>query len=399
MEPAGPPEPESSCGASWSEARAGRDGVPHPTGVFQVAERLQKRICALCPKDLECSVLYFAQSENIAAHENCLLYSSALVECEDHDPFNHDRNFDVESVKKEVKRGRKLKCTFCGKAGATVGCDLKSCLKNYHFFCAKSDHAVLQADGSKGTYRVLCRQHADLQNDLLSEKPLSGVLHSHYSQLTRPKHGVKSKRGRKKHLSTGNPVQDPNVEQYTKTAAAVKNATQCSHVIYDRKRRATTQTSRDRFVKRVKRTESSKEPEPVPSPSGPPERMELDRKEKDGRHTDAIVKVPFLKKCKEAGLLNALFEEIVDKLHLIHERLRDETTSESDYEEIGTSLFDCRLFEDAFVNIQAAIENKIHLSEQRQQQLKDEIELLQGLKQTLCSELQSSSTSDSSLSS
>ncbi|XP_033292743.2 histone-lysine N-methyltransferase SETDB2 isoform X5 [Orcinus orca] len=368
-------------------------------GVFQVAERLQKRICALCPKDLECSVLYFAQSENIAAHENCLLYSSALVECEDHDPFNHDRNFDVESVKKEVKRGRKLKCTFCGKAGATVGCDLKSCLKNYHFFCAKSDHAVLQADGSKGTYRVLCQQHADLQNDLLSVKPLSGVLHSHYSQLTGPKHGVKSKRGRKKHLSTGNPVQDPNVEQYTKTAAAVKNATQCSHVIYDRKRRATTQTSRDHFVKRVKRTESSKEPEPVPSPSGPPERMELDRKEKDGRHTDAIVKVPFLKKCKEAGLLNALFEEIVDKLHLIHERLRDDTTSESDYEEIGTSLFDCRLFEDAFVNIQAAIENKIHLSEQRQQQLKDEIELLQGLKQTLCSELQSSSTSDSSLSS
>nr|XP_019792161.1 histone-lysine N-methyltransferase SETDB2 isoform X4 [Tursiops truncatus] len=368
-------------------------------GVFQVAERLQKRICALCPKDLECSVLYFAQSENIAAHENCLLYSSALVECEDHDPFNHDRNFDVESVKKEVKRGRKLKCTFCGKAGATVGCDLKSCLKNYHFFCAKSDHAVLQADGSKGTYRVLCQQHADLQNDLLSVKPLSGVLHSHSSQLTRPKHGVKSKRGRKKYLSTGNPVQDPNVEQYTKTAAAVKNATQCSHVIYDRKRRATTQTSRDRFVKRVKRTESSKEPEPVPSPSGPPERMELDRKEKDGRHTDAIVKVPFLKKCKEAGLLNALFEEIVDKLHLIHERLRDDTTSESDYEEIGTSLFDCRLFEDAFVNIQAAIENKIHLSEQRQQQLKDEIELLQGLKQTLCSELQSSSTSDSSLSS
>lgn len=47
---------------------------------------------------------------------------------------------------------------------------------------------------------------------------------------------------------------------------------------------------------------------------------------------DAIVKVPFLKKCKEAGLLNALFEEIVDKLHLIQERLRDENTSESGIE-------------------------------------------------------------------
>ncbi|XP_028017530.1 histone-lysine N-methyltransferase SETDB2 isoform X8 [Balaenoptera acutorostrata] len=307
-------------------------------GVFQVAEKLQKRICALCPKDLECSVLYFAQSENIAAHENCLLYSSALVECEDHDPLNRDRNFDVESVKKEIKRGRKLKCTYCGKTGATVGCDLKSCLKNYHFFCAKSDHAVLQADGSEGTYKVLCQQHADPQNDLLSVKPLSGVFHSHFSQQTELKPGVKRKRGRKKRLSAGNPVQ-------------------------------------------------------------PPERMALDMREKDGRHTDAIVKVAFLKKCKEAGLLNALFEEILDKLHLIQERLMDETTSESDYEEIGTSLFDCRLFEDAFVNFQAAIENKIHQSEERQQQLKEETELLQNLKQTLCSELQSSSTSDSSLSS
>ncbi|XP_070327357.1 histone-lysine N-methyltransferase SETDB2 isoform X6 [Odocoileus virginianus] len=314
MDPAGPSAPEST---SWSEAQAGRDTVPLPTGVFQVAERLQKRICALCPKDLECSVLYFAQSENIAAHENCLLYSSALVECEDHDSCNNDRNFDVESVKKEIKRGRKLKCTYCGKKGATVGCDLKSCSKNYHFFCAKNDHAVLQADGHKGIYKVFCQQHADPEN-------------AHFS-------GVKRKRGKRKCLSTGNHVQ-------------------------------------------------------------PPQRMAV-KKEKGSRHTDAIVKAAFLKKCKEAGLLDALFEEILDKLHLIQERLMDETTAESDYEEIGTSLFDCRLFEDTLVNFQAAVENQIHESEDRRQQLKEEIELLQDLKQTLCSGLQSSSTSDSSLSS
>lgn len=111
------------------------------------------------------------------------------------------------------------------------------------------------------------------------------------------------------------------------------------------------------------------------------------------------MKAAFLKKCKEAGLLDALFEEILDKLHLIQERLMDETTAESDYEEIGTSLFDCRLFEDTLVNFQAAVENHIHESEERRRQLKEEIELLQDLKQTLCSGLQSSSTSDSSLSS
>ena len=40
---------------------------------------------------------------------------------------------------------------------------------------------------------------------------------------------------------------DPNVEQYTKVAAAVQNAIQCYRVIYDKKKIATIQTSLDRF--------------------------------------------------------------------------------------------------------------------------------------------------------
>ncbi|XP_004433724.1 PREDICTED: PHD finger protein 11 [Ceratotherium simum simum] len=318
--------PASAPGAACSEAQ---DALPRPTGVFQVTEKMEKRTCALCPKDLECSVLYFAQSENIAAHENCLLYSSALVECEDHDPRNNDRNFDVKSVKKEIKRGSKLKCKFCGEKGATVGCDVKACSKSYHFFCAKNDNAVLQTDGSQGIYKVFCQQHAPwiTQNADFS--------------------GVKRKRRRKKRLSADIQVQSPE-------AAAFNRGIKQMH--------------------------------------------------EDDRHTDAIVKVAFLKKCKEAGLLNDLFEEILDKLHLIQQRLMDKTTSESDYEEIGTSLLDCRLFDDIFVNFQAEIENKIHQSEERQQQLKEEIELLRDLKQTLCSlqenrDLRSSSTSVSSLSS
>ncbi|XP_035153761.1 PHD finger protein 11 isoform X4 [Callithrix jacchus] len=127
-------------------------------------------------------------------------------------------------------------------------------------------------------------------------------------------------------------------------------------------------------------------------------------KEEHGKRTDATVKVPFLKKCKEAGLLTYLLEEILDKVHSIPEKLMDETTSEADYEEIGSALFECRLFEDTFENFQAAIEKKIDTSQQRRQQLKEEIELLHDLKQTLCSlqesrEPMSSSTSISSLSS
>ena len=54
-------------------------------------------------------------------------------------------------------------------------------------------------------------------------------------------------------------AQDPNVERYTKVAAAVQNVIQCYHVIYDEKKRATTQSSLDHFFKRVDRIESSKD--------------------------------------------------------------------------------------------------------------------------------------------
>ena len=63
-------------------------------------------------------------------------------------------------------------------------------------------------------------------------------------------------------------AQDPNVAWYVKVAAAIQNAIQCYHVIYDEEKRATTQTSLDLFFKRVNRIESSKEPEPVSSTLG-----------------------------------------------------------------------------------------------------------------------------------
>nr|XP_045010488.1 PHD finger protein 11 [Jaculus jaculus] len=301
-------------GARGPEAEAAPRALPVPTGVFQIAEMLEKRTCALCPSGVDHSVLYFARSENIAAHEKCLLYSSALVECEDYNPHNPDRSFDVQSVKKEIKRGRKLKCTFCGQKGATVGCDLKSCAKNYHFFCAIKDQALPQADGSGGTYKLLCQQHAS--------KPEIIIQSAGHSR-------VKKKRGRKRRLSSGIPTLQTDTMKYM------------------------------RFIKQAE--------------------------EKPITHTDATVRVPFLKKCKEVGLLTDLFEEILDKLHLIQGRLMDETTSESDYEEIGTSLFDCRLFEDTLTKFQDAITDKIHQSEEKRQQLKEEIEVLQDLKETLYS--------------
>ena len=46
-------------------------------------------------------------------------------------------------------------------------------------------------------------------------------------------------------------AQDLNIEPYKKFAAIIHNAIQCYYVIYDEKKRATTQTSLDHFFKKI----------------------------------------------------------------------------------------------------------------------------------------------------
>ena len=58
-------------------------------------------------------------------------------------------------------------------------------------------------------------------------------------------------------------AQDPNVKQYMKVEAAIQNAFQWYCVIYDEKKRDSTQTSLDHFSNRDDRIKSSKESEPV----------------------------------------------------------------------------------------------------------------------------------------
>nr|XP_034354834.1 PHD finger protein 11A-like isoform X2 [Arvicanthis niloticus] len=245
---------------------------------------MEKRTCALCPEGHDWSVIYFAPSANIAAHEKCLLYSSGLVECEAHDPGNIARNFDVKSVLEKIWRGSTLICSFCNNKGAIVGCGEKSCSKNYHLLCAKDDHAILQV-GVTRTYKVFCPEH---------------------------------------------PPQEETTE------------------------------------------------------------------------SDAAVKAPFLKKCQEVGLLTELFEQILEKMDLIPERLTDETVSESDYERIENLLFGCGLFKDTLIKFQEAIKRKTCEYEERQRQTRQQLEALADLQQNLCSfqengDLDHSSSSSGSL--
>ncbi|NXH43756.1 PHF11 protein, partial [Dicaeum eximium] len=253
-------------------------------GAFWIMAKMVRRTCAFCSEGEAGSVMYIATERDIAAHQDCLLFSSGFVESEDHNPENQGIRFDVSSVLKELRRGKRLVCNFCRKKGATVGCEERACRRSYHFFCALCDDAAVETDQVKGVYRYL--------TPVLLSLPASG----------------------------GQPEGLPWLGFKGFLGKQIK----CFCVL--------------------------------------------------------TVRIDFVRKCKQAGLLDDIFEEMLDTLHLAQEKLMDDNTSETEYEETVMALFDCGLFENILTNIYSGTEEKIQKLMENRKRLDHKIELLQDLK-------------------
>ncbi|NXK45964.1 PHF11 protein, partial [Chauna torquata] len=243
-------------------------------GAFQIMAKMVRRTCAFCSEGEAGSIMYIAKEQNIAAHQDCLLFSSGFVESEEYNPDNLDIRFDVESVLNELKRGKRLMCNFCRKKGATVGCEERACRRSYHYFCALCDDAAIETDEVNGVYRYLTKSF--LANYCQGFLVLSG-----------------------KDLNSGG--LEPNIQFLKRLGEAyaavlrISCLSVCVCVL--------------------------------------------------------TVRIDFLRKCKQAGLLDDIFEEMLDTLHLAQEKLMDDNTSETEYEETVMSLFDCGLFENILTNV------------------------------------------------
>ncbi|KFW93826.1 PHD finger protein 11, partial [Phalacrocorax carbo] len=247
-------------------------------GVFLIMAKMVRTTCAFCPPGEAGSIMYIAGEQNIAAHQDCLLFSSGFVESEEHNPDNLDIRFDVASVLKELKRGKRLVCNFCREKGATVGCEERACRRSYHYFCALCDDAAIQTDEDNGVYRYLTKYF--LTKETAEENSLR----------------VLQRKNRHKGI--------------------------CISICYWK-----------RDLTKVC----------VPE-AGP-------LLYKSVCFCVLTVRIDFLRKCKQAGLLDDIFEEMLDTLHLAQEKLMDDNTSETEYEETVISLFDCGLFENILTNI------------------------------------------------
>ena len=70
------------------------------------------------------------------------------------------RGFLSIDIKREIKRGSRLKCSYCRKKGATVGCAEPRCKKTYHLPCGSSHNSLQQYYDQ---FKSFCKEHRPTQ--------------------------------------------------------------------------------------------------------------------------------------------------------------------------------------------------------------------------------------------
>ncbi|KAL3874226.1 hypothetical protein ACJMK2_037271, partial [Sinanodonta woodiana] len=127
-----------------------------------------RSVCILCQQCNEDEEIYgkMLKKAGITVHYFCMLFSSGLSQngaSEKEGVFG----FLPEDILKEVKRGSRLKCIYCKKKGATIGCVVKSCRKVFHFGCGRKNSTLHQFFD---TYRSYCPDHRPRQQCNVSDR-------------------------------------------------------------------------------------------------------------------------------------------------------------------------------------------------------------------------------------
>ncbi|KAG8433656.1 hypothetical protein GDO86_012126 [Hymenochirus boettgeri] len=129
-------------------AKVKQEYDPEPSG----EKEEDTRQCALCLKygDDEPKgagrLLYIGQNE--WTHINCAIWSAEVFE---------ENDGSLKNLHSAVARGRQLRCDYCTKIGATVGCCLSTCHSNFHFMCARAKKCCFQDDK-----KMFCSKHTKL---------------------------------------------------------------------------------------------------------------------------------------------------------------------------------------------------------------------------------------------
>ncbi|XP_051762127.1 nascent polypeptide-associated complex subunit alpha, muscle-specific form isoform X2 [Ctenopharyngodon idella] len=163
--------------------------------------------CVLCKKSDEDEITGpLSSKENISAHQNCLLFASGIY-CKNSPTYDDLFGFDVDDVKDELRRGKRLLCHHCNKNGATAGCENKRCRRSYHYPCAIEANAKAIEDFTEGSYKLLCELHDSKSKGTssvnLQEASTSGLSGSNKKRKSADSHGRRRPDRSESNSSTG----------------------------------------------------------------------------------------------------------------------------------------------------------------------------------------------------
>ncbi|CAD7697216.1 unnamed protein product [Ostreobium quekettii] len=97
-------------------------------------------------------------------HRACALWSAEVYQTE-RDTF--------KKLLQAVKRGRYMKCTYCNRIGATIGCHVERCMCSYHLDCARLAGCTF----SISSYSIGCPKHPQKEQPVkLASGPAAGLV-------------------------------------------------------------------------------------------------------------------------------------------------------------------------------------------------------------------------------
>lgn len=135
------------------------------------------RSCCLCKglgdgqETKEGRLLYCGQNEWV--HANCALWSNEVFE---------EIDGSLQNVHSAISRGRLIRCTECGKKGASIGCCAKNCSNTFHFPCARNVGLSFNDDKT-----VFCASHSNHAHKSLQNENEFSLKRPVYVELDRKK--------------------------------------------------------------------------------------------------------------------------------------------------------------------------------------------------------------------
>ncbi|XP_045783017.1 uncharacterized protein LOC123879395 [Maniola jurtina] len=116
--------------------------------------------CAFCRRDAKEETAYgkLYSIGNIHCHYFCVLLSCCLIQKgkDEEGLFG----FMYPDILAEIERSKKHRCSYCGVEGATLGCSITQCKKQFHLPCGREKKAVSLYYGN---YKSYCEKHAPKQ--------------------------------------------------------------------------------------------------------------------------------------------------------------------------------------------------------------------------------------------